>query len=408
MPYKLYCVFFLALLLNHCAFEIVDAPVPQNQIDESMNGSIPLQKKVLALIEGKYQVTDGKNQFGDTIVFKTDGKYLSGFCQKNQAFMIFESGMKNNEIILAGYWRFSQKSEIGFIELKINDQTNIKKLLDGETVQNLSIEGQYFLGQNRKISIKMVDTLKKNNFLIIGHRGGGRNSDRYPASENSIEMLRYAERLGANGVEIDVQTTKDGVPILFHDDNMSRRLINEDYFIGKVSDYDFKQIRSFSTLKNGEKIPTLNEALNTVVFETNLKFVWLDLKNGEALTKIAEIQKEYLQKAKQINREVDILIGIPDEEIYNAFLKLDDYKNIPSLCELDESYVLSANSKYWAPNWSLGYLDNRVKEMQSKGINVVVWTLDEPAFIKNFVAKSNLNGILSNYPSLVIYAYYAK
>jgi glycerophosphoryl diester phosphodiesterase len=53
--------------------------------------------------------------------------------------------------------------------------------------------------------------------LVIGHRGARRL-----AVENTLESLRIALDLGADGVEFDVQMTADGELVLFHDDDLTR------------------------------------------------------------------------------------------------------------------------------------------------------------------------------------------
>ncbi len=51
---------------------------------------------------------------------------------------------------------------------------------------------------------------------IIGHRG-----DPYNKVENTLASFQSAFRHGAVGVETDVQVTRDGVPILFHDKTLA-------------------------------------------------------------------------------------------------------------------------------------------------------------------------------------------
>ena len=53
--------------------------------------------------------------------------------------------------------------------------------------------------------------------LNIAHRGG-----RAFAPENTIEAIDKAARLGADMVEIDVQLSRDGLPIVIHDDDLVR------------------------------------------------------------------------------------------------------------------------------------------------------------------------------------------
>lgn len=51
---------------------------------------------------------------------------------------------------------------------------------------------------------------------LIAHRGGRRGA------ENSIDALIHAARLGADAVECDLRRTRDGVPVIFHDDTLFR------------------------------------------------------------------------------------------------------------------------------------------------------------------------------------------
>ncbi|MFI1075378.1 glycerophosphodiester phosphodiesterase [Streptomyces puniciscabiei] len=51
----------------------------------------------------------------------------------------------------------------------------------------------------------------------VAHRG-----DPYRVRENTIDSLRSALDRGADAVEIDVRLTRDGVPVLLHDDTLQR------------------------------------------------------------------------------------------------------------------------------------------------------------------------------------------
>ena len=53
--------------------------------------------------------------------------------------------------------------------------------------------------------------------LIVAHRGASAH-----APENTLAAFRSAIDLGAQGVEFDVQLSKDGVPVVIHDDTLSR------------------------------------------------------------------------------------------------------------------------------------------------------------------------------------------
>ena len=53
--------------------------------------------------------------------------------------------------------------------------------------------------------------------LIIGHRGASA-----VAPENTLVAFREAIAAGSDGIEFDVRLTRDGVPVIIHDDNLRR------------------------------------------------------------------------------------------------------------------------------------------------------------------------------------------
>ena len=53
--------------------------------------------------------------------------------------------------------------------------------------------------------------------LVFAHRGGARL-----APENTIAALDHGLALGADGLEIDVQLSADGVPVVIHDKTLDR------------------------------------------------------------------------------------------------------------------------------------------------------------------------------------------
>lgn len=71
---------------------------------------------------------------------------------------------------------------------------------------------------------------------LVGHRG---YPARYP--ENTLTGLQAALALGAGYVEVDIQLTRDGVPVLFHDRELSRLCQRE----GAIHDYDWCEVREF-------------------------------------------------------------------------------------------------------------------------------------------------------------------
>jgi glycerophosphoryl diester phosphodiesterase len=405
--------FLVLLVLNACNKELSEVVNPRIKELSLLQGTRPLPANTGKLLEGIYSLKLGNSYFGDDVVVKYNGQHLSLFAKKNCAYAILKAGERDSLLIFEGYWRFARGNETGILQLSIPANEGGNTLLKGEMPENLVLKGNLGKGnENPATRIEMHFQRKfsklEKKFYVIAHRGGGRNIDRLPASENSLEIIKYAPLLGANAIEIDVKLTKDKVPVLFHDNNLSKRLINEDYFIGKISDYSFVQLRSFCTLKNGERIPTLEEALQTVIDSTDLKLVWLDLKTPDVLPYLSALQQKYLRLAAEKQRDIEILIGLPADDIFGSFLALPGFEQLPALCELETEKVLRSKSKIWAPRWSLGLLNEKIGQMHQSGIRVFAWTLDEPEIINTFFAQSNFDGILSNFPTLIAYEYYSR
>ncbi|MCT2537461.1 glycerophosphodiester phosphodiesterase [Aquibacillus koreensis] len=70
--------------------------------------------------------------------------------------------------------------------------------------------------------------------IVYAHRGASKL-----APENTLPAFELAYHMGADGIETDVQLTKDQVPVLIHDENV-RRTTNG---IGFVQDYTFKELQ---------------------------------------------------------------------------------------------------------------------------------------------------------------------
>jgi glycerophosphoryl diester phosphodiesterase len=382
--------------------------IPNVKIEKEIKGAKELTNIQKKLIDGLYLISDGKQDFGDTAVVKWNGNSLSIFVKKEQTYFVLYGGEIQKELVFAGYWRYSLSEELGFIKLIINESTS-QKILNNEKPQSIRLNGEYHLNnQIKTISITYLKQLKNDSFYIIAHRGGGRNIDRLPASENSVELIEFAESLGANAIEIDVQLTKDSVPVLFHDEYFSKRLINQDFFIGKVSDYTYDLIESFVTLKNNEKIPTFEEALSVALYKTNLKAVWIDVKSAEVVGRITQTIIDFQNKAKQAGRSFEIFLGIPEIGVLNSYLNHPDKSQITALCEMEPDIVEQSGALIWAPRWSLGLQTEEINNMHSKGKKVFTWTLDENVFIRKFIQKGSFDGILTNYPFLVAYEYYTN
>ncbi|MCB2205454.1 glycerophosphodiester phosphodiesterase [bacterium] len=401
--------------LLSCTEDAESVIIPDFDPSGSLAGMTRLSEATMMAMEGVYAVTDGEQFLGDEIVLKYGGGGLSVFTGRDATYCFLESGAVDSTLTLAGYWRRLVNTETGVLQLTIAPEQGGGMLQRGQRPRQGQVvaRGQFNTssGQSgRDITLVWQRPVHEEStpFLILAHRAGGRNSDLLPASENSAELVRLAERFGANGVEIDVQLTSDGVPVIYHDEKLNLRLTQKSGLVGAISDYTIAQLETFVRLRNGERIPTLKRMLATILRQTDLRFVWLDSKPSVPLSLLREIQKSYADSARIFGRDLTIVIGLPDDDKVQELLRLTDYAEADVLCELSLDLVRQTQAEFWAPRWTLGTQNAAVQEMQGEGRKVLVWTLDDAKFIEAYLRDGNFNGMLTNYPSLVAYYYYRQ
>lgn len=379
----------------------------------------PLSNFSKTKFEGIYKVIKGNDVFGDTLILKWNSQgSLSIFGGANGVYAVTKGIKKDSSIYIYGYWRFGLNSETGAVnlQLKPSDGSNAILSQNQNIPSNLTIKGTYGLGNETPESpMELVyvkpfsEKVLKNDFEILAHRSGGRTSDLVGVSENSLEMIGLAEDLGSTGVEIDVRLTRDNVPILYHDKDINIRLTRKSPLNGPIVNFSYPEISRFVRLVNGERIPTLEEALNKIVDSTTLRTVWLDMKSvNNAMSKVFPIQQQALERAKRKNRDIKIYVGIPDEDVLSFFKSVPNHKNINALCELTIEETVGIEAEVWAPRWTLGMLLPEVKKMQSQNRKVYCWTLDNDAFIKRYIDEGSFDGILTNYPTIIAYYHYLR
>lgn len=137
-----------------------------------------------------------------------------------------------------------------------------------------------------------IDALKKQK--LYAHRGLYDNDSDHP--ENSMKAFQNAID-HHYGIEMDVQLTKDGIPVVFHDFALKRvaRDLNNEPVKGKVIDYTFAQLETFHLLNSNEKIPTFADFLNLVHGQVPL-IVELKIENADKELAVCPKADALLQK----------------------------------------------------------------------------------------------------------------
>jgi len=106
---------------------------------------------------------------------------------------------------------------------------------------------------------RMIGRPSEEPFLGVFYAHRGLHDNDTHAPENSLAAFQMAVDAGF-GIELDIQLTKDKIPVVFHDFTLNR-ICGED---GKVRDYTYEELQQFRLCKSTERIPKFEEVLTLV------------------------------------------------------------------------------------------------------------------------------------------------
>ena len=230
----------------------------------------------------------------------------------------------------------------------------------------------------------------------FAHRGF---SGKYP--ENTMLAFQKAVEIGADGVELDVQLTKDGEVVIIHDETIDRTTDGKGY----VVDYTYEELSKFnaSYIYTGEmgfnKIPTLKEYFELV---KDLDFVTnIELKTG--INQYLGIEEKVYKLIKEYKLEKKVIISS-----FNHFSVLRMKKIAPELkCGfLSEDWIIDAGAytashgiECFHPRFN-NLIPEVVEELKKNNIEINTWTVNKEEDIKDLINKG-IDILIGNYPDLV-------
>lgn len=178
--------------------------------------------------------------------------------------------------------------------------------------------------------------------LIYAHRG---YSAKYP--ENTLAAFQAALPY-AEGIELDVQLSKDGRLVVIHDETVDRTTDGSGY----VKDMTLRQIRLLST-ESGERIPTLEEVLlliesSDVTLNIELKTDRFDYDGIEYLTWLAVTEFKLEQRVVFSSFNPDTLIRLRDvaREARIAVLTVDGHPGLVDFIERIRAEAVHAQPEF--------------------------------------------------------------
>jgi glycerophosphoryl diester phosphodiesterase len=225
---------------------------------------------------------------------------------------------------------------------------------------------------------------------ITGHRGS-----KVKAPENTLSALRQAIAEGADYAEIDVQTTADGVVVLFHDDDFMRvASLNR-----RLRDINYQELKDidagswFAPQFSSERIPTLQEIIDLargrIKLNIELKYTWPDPTLTEKVAHIIrqnEFSSDCVVSSLNFSAVTEIKRIFP--ELTAGFIVFKVAGNLPRM----EADFMSINAARATPRL--------VRRLHRHGRGVHVWTVNDFNNVISMI-EVGVDNIITDYPANV-------
>ena len=227
--------------------------------------------------------------------------------------------------------------------------------------------------------------------LVLGHRGASRR-----APENTLAAFATARALGADGVELDVRRTADGVAVLSHDPALDG--------YGLVRERPFAQLRAARP-----DVPTLDEALaelSGLLVNIEMKCLpWDPDADPEG-----EVPQLVLSAIVAAGAHETVIVSSFDLGALGAMRALD--ARVPTAWLTHRQEVAKAvplavqRGVAWLhPDRNAVFpdVDASVRLVHDAGLRVDVWTVNEPDDVRA-LAAAGADALITDVPDVALAA----
>lgn len=232
--------------------------------------------------------------------------------------------------------------------------------------------------------------------LNLAHRGF---SSQFP--ENTMIAFEQAYQIGADGLELDVQLTRDAEVVIFHD-KMIDRMTNGS---GTLSELTLKDVQSVSIdgLMQDElprqKIPTLEEYLSWVHDKDFLTNIELKTLTGEDIgleSKVLKLIFEYGVEERVIissfHRQNMARVKKQSPSIQTGLL-------VPGCNDHILKLTKELGMDYIHPH-ALSLDETLIEQSHHFELGINTWTVNELADLEK-VANEGIHAVITDFPDLL-------
>lgn len=233
--------------------------------------------------------------------------------------------------------------------------------------------------------------------LVISHR-----TQNGTMPENTLVGVEAALEARADGVELDVRLTADGIPVLLHDATLERTTGDP----REVSALTFEELRTGVRIQPVQRVlepqvvPSLAEVLDLVAGRA---IVVIEIKQADIHEQVAEVVRRARAEAWCWIWTFDPHVGIACRRVLRDVPV--GLNTAPGILErygfADEPVKLCVREGFAAVSWNHGTVDEaQVRSAQRRGLATYCWTVDEPQDIRR-VWEAGVDAICTDFPDRV-------
>ncbi len=248
--------------------------------------------------------------------------------------------------------------------------------------------------------------------FIVGHRGASAI-----APENTLAAFQKAIEDGAEGIELDVQPAKDGVPVVFHDfrlDRIARRR-------GRVIDFTSEELGnidagSWFNIKfpqkanpvfSAETIPTLEKLLDFLKGYKGIIYIELKCRKAESAMLVKAVCETICNSVllpfvivKSFDLDAIFQIKQMLPEVRTAALFAPKIRTMLK----DKNILLEEAERCLADEISVQCsmaTKKLVENAHKKGLTTTIWTANSPIWVKRSI-ELGINAVITNNPDILL------
>lgn len=230
---------------------------------------------------------------------------------------------------------------------------------------------------------------------VLGHRGA-----RHAHPENTLWAFDEALREGADGVELDVRMTGDGVLVVLHDPELPRDLAGNPTAPPRVSQLSASQIAQVR-LPRDQRIPTLADVL---AWQRDTG-AWLNVELKGDVPSRAHVARTACALLRRHGGDRILVSSFYPQMLLECALRVPD---IPTAWLVHAEQHLLRNAPAWAWTTAAGVHPQveglptpRVQGLLAEGAIVNVWTVNAPADAVRLGALG-VDGLITDTPGLLV------